>query len=53
MERLDDIKMDVMKNLPNHAAAVEGAGPDEIDIYSYPTNIFPPTDFYKCLPQET
>ncbi|KAK4149685.1 hypothetical protein C8A00DRAFT_18659 [Chaetomidium leptoderma] len=48
MERLDYIKMDIMRNLPTHAAAVEGASPDEIDIYGYPTDVFPPTDFHTA-----
>ncbi|KAK4041128.1 hypothetical protein C8A01DRAFT_15094 [Parachaetomium inaequale] len=32
----------------NEATAVEGASPDEIDIYGYPTDVFPAVDFHTA-----
>jgi hypothetical protein len=36
------------KEILRNALAAEGASPDDIDIYRYPTDVFAPTDFHTA-----
>jgi hypothetical protein len=42
------VKEDWMDRILLHAAAVQGAAPEEIDIYGYSTDVFLPTDFHTA-----
>jgi hypothetical protein len=45
---VDRMKSFHIEGFLTHATAVEEAIPDEIDMYGYPTDIFPPTDHHTA-----
>jgi len=45
---LERLKSYRIEQFLTDATAVEGATPDEIDMYGYPTDVFPPTDYHTA-----